>query len=205
MKMIKIIIPFLLFATQLFAQGTDALYKKISATYGGFSTFHAQVKQDNYYAQIKKSISYQGVIYFTKGRMVIRFEKPNFQRLAIQNGKVDLYDSQSKTVFRSRIREEFGKMNPVEILQHYWKKSTVSVLDKKANLTNVKLIPFSDPLITSLRATINHKTGLIQSLGYTDASGNKVDYNFSGIKTNTAIPATVWSYTYPDNVKVVEQ
>lgn len=184
---------------------SDALFKKISSTYGGLSSFQASVQQTNYFAQIKKSISYQGNIYFTKGRMVIKFDKPNTQRLSISGGTVDLYDAQSKTVLRSRMRPEFGKMNPVEILQVYWKKSTVRILGTKGNFTEVSLKPFDDPMITGLTATINHKTGLIHTLGYSDANSNKVSYSFSGIKTNARISESVWKYSYPKGVQVVEQ
>lgn len=202
---IRLLFLFLLGSTVLSAQSTDALYLKISKVYGEVSSFQAEIAQNNYYAQMKKSISYQGKIYFTKGKMVIRFDKPNFQRLMMSGNTVDLYDAQSKTVFRSRMRPEFGKMNPVEVLQLYWKKSKVNILDKKGTVTTVKLIPFSDPLIASLTAKISNKTGFVMWLSYTDLSGNKVDYSFSSVKTNAPIPASVWDYSYPKDVQVVQQ
>jgi outer membrane lipoprotein-sorting protein len=205
MRTIKLVVFLLFSCSLLWGQSADALYTKIASVYSELSSFQAEVKQDNYYAQIKKSISYRGKIYFTRGRMVIRFDKPNFQRLAISGGYVDLYDAQSKTVFRSRMKPEFGKMNPVEILQSYWKKSKVTILDKQGDISKVRLVPFNDPLIASLTASINTKTGLVQTLGYTDANGNKVDYSFSGIKTNNKIPASIWEYTYPKEVQVVQQ
>lgn len=206
MNKIKLLVSaFLMLSMSLQAIGKDALYKKLWDAYGSISSFQAAVKQDNYFAQIKKTISYNGNIYSTKGRMVIRFEKPNFQRLMISGGMVDLYDASSKTVFRSRMQPEFGKMNPVEILQHYWKKSAVTVSAEKGNISQVKLKPNSDPVIVELTAKINHKSGLVESLGYTDANGNRVSYTFSGIKTNAKIPDSVWNYTYPKNVQVVQQ
>ena len=206
MNKIKLIgLIFLLITASLQAISKDALYKKLVDAYSGISSFQASVKQDNYFAQINKTISYTGNIYSNPGRMVIRFEKPNFQRLMVSGGMVDLFDSSSKTVFRSRMQPEFGKMNPVEILQHYWKKSTVTLLGSKGNLSDVSLKPFSDPVIVTLTATINNKTGLVQSLGYTDANGNRVSYTFSGIKTNGKIPDSVWQYTYPKDVQVVQQ
>lgn len=205
MRTIKLVVFLLFSCSLLWGQSADALYTKIASVYSELSSFQAEVKQDNYYAQIKKSISYRGKIYFTRGRMVIRFDKPNFQRLAISGGYVDLYDAQSKTVFRSRMKPEFGKMNPVEILQSYWKKSKVTILDKQGDISKVRLVPFNDPLIASLTASVNTKTGLVQTLGYTDANGNQVDYSFSGIKTNNKIPASIWEYTYPKEVQVVQQ
>lgn len=187
------------------AINSEALYQKITSTYGSLSSFQANVKQDNYFAQIKKDISYSGNIYFTRGRMVIKYDKPNVQRLMVKSGTVELYDAQSKTIFRSRMRPEFSKMNPVEILQLYWKKSTVKMLGSKGNVTEVSLKPIDDPSISQMSAFINHKTGIVQSLSYIDTSGNRVTYTFSGIKTNARIPEAVWQFSPPKDVQVVEQ
>ncbi|MDD4310128.1 MAG: outer membrane lipoprotein carrier protein LolA [Candidatus Cloacimonetes bacterium] len=195
----------LLCCTMLFSLGSEAIYQKMNSAYNKISSFQADLKQENYFAQIKKSISYTGNIHFTRGRMVIKFSKPNVQHLMISEGVVNLYDAPSKTVFRSRIRPEFNKMNPVEILQHYWKKSTVTVLSNKGGFAEVSLKPFDDPQIKNLSASINLKTGLVHTLSYTDANENKVSYKFSSIKTNAQIPASVWKFTYPKDVQVVEQ
>ncbi|HNZ89296.1 MAG: outer membrane lipoprotein carrier protein LolA [Candidatus Cloacimonadota bacterium] len=206
MKTAKIITLILLLCCNfLFGISSEALYQKIAKTYGSLSSFQAVIKQDNYFAQLDKSITYHGNIYFTKGRMVIRFNKPYFQRLSVSGGIVELYDSQSNTVFRSKMRPEFGKMNPVEILQLYWKKSTVNIQQGKGNLVNVFLKPFDDPVIVSISAVVNSESGIVQSLTWTNRNNDKVTYNFSSIKTNAKIPASVWQYTYPKDVQVVEQ
>ena len=206
MKTAKIITLILLLCCNfLFGISSEALYQKIAKTYGSLSSFQAVIKQDNYFAQLDKSITYHGNIYFTKGRMVIRFNKPYFQRLSVSGGIVELYDSQSNTVFRSKMRPEFGKMNPVEILQLYWKKSTVNIQQGKGNLVNVFLKPFDDPVIVSISAVVNSESGIVQSLTWTNRNNDKVTYNFSSIKTNAKIPDSVWQYTYPKDVQVVEQ
>ena len=206
MKTAKIITLILLLCCNfLFGISSEALYQKIAKTYGSLSSFQAVIKQDNYFAQLDKSITYHGNIYFTKGRMVIRFNKPYFQRLSVSGGIVELYDSQSNTLFRSKMRPEFGKMNPVEILQLYWKKSTVNIQQGKGNLVNVFLKPFEDPVIVSISAVVNSESGIVQSLTWTNRNNDKVTYNFSSIKTNAKIPASVWQYTYPKDVQVVEQ
>ena len=206
MKTAKIITLILLLSCNLlFSISSEALYQKIAGTYGSLSSFQAVIKQDNYFAQLNKSISYEGNIYFTKGKMVIRYNKPYFQRLSVSGGMVELYDSQSKTMFRSKMRPEFGKMNPVEILQLYWKKSTVNIQQGKGNQVNVFLKPCDDPVIVSISAIVNSDSGIVQSLTWTNRNNDKVTYNFSHIKTNAKIPPSVWQYTYPKDVQVVEQ
>jgi len=206
MKKIRLLLLLLsLMCTMLSGMSSQELYKKLNNTYGNIKSYQAEVKQDNYFAQIKKSISYQGRIYFSQGRMLMHFTKPNVQRLYISGGKAELYDAQSKTLFRSAIKPEFGKMNPVEILQTYWTKSQVKLTGTSGNISNVQLLPAKDPMISRITASINHKTGLISKLAYTDASGNQVSYTFTAVKLNGGIPASVWNYTYPKGVQVIQQ
>ena len=187
----------------LFAQTASELYQKLNAKYGKLSTFQASIQQTNYYPQLKKSIVYSGNIWFTPGKMVMRFDKPSLQRLQITNGKVELYDKNSNTLYRSDMLPEFGKMNPVEILQQYWGKSKVSLQGTVKGIATVQLIPKNDPMIKTLNAKIDTKTGIVNQLSYTDSSGNTVTYVFSNIKTNQNIPPAVWKFSYPKNVQVI--
>lgn len=187
------------------ATTTAQLYQKLQGAYSGLSSFQASVKQSNYYPQLKKTISYEGMIYFTPGRMLMSFSKPSVQRLYISGGQVELYDAMSNTLFKAPMMARFGRMNPLEILQLYWNKSAVTILGEEKGLVKVKLVPKEDDLISSLTAGINPSTGIVSMLGYADMSGNSVTYSFSGIKTNAGIPASVWGYSYPKDVQTIEQ
>lgn len=187
------------------ATTTGALYAKLQSAYKGLSSFQADVLQSNYYPALKRSISYRGKIWFTPGRMLMSFTQPSVQRLLIQNGRVELYDASSNTLFRSAMAPEFGKMNPVEILQLYWSKSTVSLVSEDKSSASVKLVPRQDALVKSLSATLNKNSGLVGKLSYTDKSGNSVTYNFSGIKVGAGIAASVWNQAYPKGVQIIEQ
>jgi outer membrane lipoprotein-sorting protein len=189
----------------LWAQSTDELHKKLNTRYDGLQSFQAEVKQTNYFSQIKQSIVYHGKLYFSPGRMVMHFDKPNVQRLMVSSGNAELYDASSNTILRSKMLPEFGKMNPVEILQHYWSKSEVSIVSKDQNMTTLRLIPQKDPMIKELTAKIDTKSGLVHSLGYSDAASNTVSYEFSNIRTNQSIPASVWKFAYPKDVQVISQ
>ncbi|MDZ4182868.1 MAG: outer membrane lipoprotein carrier protein LolA [Candidatus Cloacimonadaceae bacterium] len=205
MKRYIIIILLCALALSLTAATTAEVYAKMQSAYKNLSTFQANVKQTNYYPQLKRSIVYDGKIYFSPGRMLMSFDKPHTQRLVIQNSRVELYDAQSNTLFKARMLPQFGKMNPVEILQVYWTKSTVKITRESGDIAQVKLIPKDDPLVTSLEASIHKKSGIVQTLSYSDSSGNTVTYAFSGIKTNAAIPASVWNFSYPKDAQIIEQ
>lgn len=185
------------------ALSSTELYARLQSAYKGLSSFQANVQQSNHYPQIKKTITYSGKIYFTPGRMLMRFNKPGIQVLKIENGGVELYDASSKTLFKSSVQPQFGRMNPVEILQLYWAKSTVTITSQTKSAASVKLVPKQDDLVSSLTATLNKGNGIVSKLGYTDKSGNSVTYSFSGIKLNSSIPASVWKQTYPKDVQII--
>lgn len=202
----KTLLILLAFACLFALQGQTAseLYSKLQSAYKNISSFQADLQQSNYYPQLKKTVTYSGKIYFTPGRMLMKFTKPSEQYLKIENNRVELYDAASNTLFQSAVQPQFGRMNPVEILQLYWDKSTVSVTSATKSAASVKLVPKQDDLVTSLTATLNPSTGIVSRLGYTDKSGNSVTYSFSSIKQNASIPASVWQVNPPKNVQIIK-
>jgi len=187
------------------ATSSSELYGRLRSAYQDLSSFQADIKQSNYYPQLDRTISYSGKIYFTPGRMLMTFDQPNIQRLKIAQGRVELYDGSSNTLFKTEMLPEFGRMNPVEILQLYWARSSVSVTSEDSKTATVKLVPREDELINSLSATLNKDSGIVSKLSYTDNSGNSVSYDFTNIKINTTIPAAVWEFVYPPDLQVIEQ
>lgn len=204
-KILAAVLVLFLLSPAFAVVSTAQLYTRMQSAYQSLNSFQAALKQSNHFPQLKKTISYTGRIYFTPGRMLMSFDQPSVQRLYIADGRVELYDAQSNTVFRAQMLPQFGRMNPLEILQLYWDKSKVSITKEDGTTVSVKLVPKKDDLISSLTATLNKKTGLVSSLSYTDKSGNAVTYSFSNIKVNAGIAKNVWSFSYPKGVQVVEQ
>ncbi len=205
MKRTTLIILLITLLASLGGISTKDLYKKLSTAHGSISTYQASVVQSNYYPQLKKTISYSGAMYFSGGKMLMSFTKPSVQRMLIDGGMVQLYDAQSNTLFKGEIMPQFGRMNPLEILQLYWDRSTVSITSQKGDIVSVSLKPVKDPMLKTLSASVNSKSGLVQSISYADTGGNSVSYSFSGIKLNGAIPASVWKFSYPKNVQIIQQ
>lgn len=196
-----VIIALLVLALSLSASTADQLYQKISSAYKSISSYQAKVQQTNYFADLKSSINYSGNMYYAPGRMLMHFDKPTTQRMLIENGQFTLYDAGSNTIYSSRILDQYQRMNPLELLQLYWGRSTVSVTKGKGELMNVTLKPKKDAMLQSISATVNAKSGIIQTLSYKAHSGNTVKYSFSGIKINKGVPAAVWQYSYPKDAQ----
>lgn len=202
-KYIIALLALLAAGSALSALSSSELYAKLRSAYQNLSSFQAEVRQSNHYPQLKKTITYSGRIYFTPGRMLMSFSKPSVQSLKIENQRVEVYDASSNTLFQSAMQPQFGKMNPVEILQLYWAKSSVTITSQSKTAASVKLLPKDDELVTSLTATLDPASGIVNKLSYTDKGGNSVSYSFSGIKLNATIPASVWQTSYPKDVQII--
>ncbi|HOH46370.1 MAG TPA: outer membrane lipoprotein carrier protein LolA [Candidatus Cloacimonadota bacterium] len=179
------------------------VHRKLQTAYNNLSSYQATVSQSNRYRNLSHTIDYSGRIYYSPGRMLMHFTSPQIQRLQIESGNITLYDAQSNTIMRSRMRPEFARMNPIELLQEYWGKSTVRVASENRSFANVELTVSGDPIIRSISARVNRISGLVDRLSYTDASGNSVSYTFSDIRTNASIPASVWRYSYPADAQEI--
>lgn len=204
MKRILLLSIIALLLIPLGAITSSELYTKLQNAYKGINSYQASVSQTNYYPQLKKSITYTGTMYFSGSRMLMHFDKPNLQRLIIENNKATLYDALSNTIFTSDIQPQYGRMNPLEILQLYWDRSQVTIGNTKNDLVEITLKPNKDAMLNSLTATINVKTGMVQKLGYQDSAANSVSYTFSNIKINQGIPASVWSFSYPKDAQRID-
>lgn len=181
------------------------LRQQINKSYGALKTWQANLTQTNYFRQLDKHITYHGRIYYSGERLLITFDRPHRQRLSIENTRVQLFDSQTNTVFRTSILPEFGKMNPVNILRHYWSLSTVTIPKSDSKTVCVVLIPKSDPMIRQINARIRRSNWIVEQFSYQDSGGNTVTYDFANIRLNAAIPATVWDFRIPADAQVIEQ
>lgn len=206
MVKIKFLLLFLLlFTFALSALTVEEIHQKLLSSHQNLKSWQANLSQTNYYAQIKQSSSFEGKIYYQPQKLLIRFEKPYLQRLMISNNSVQLYDAQSSTLLKSTLMPEFERMNPLEILQHYWTKSRVSIVKTDKNRSSISLIPIKDSFMKSLNATIDNKNGTLYELSYRDFSDNTVSYKFSNIKANASIPSSVWEWKLPKDTQIIER
>lgn len=181
------------------------VYTKLQGAYNSLRTYQATVSQTNRYRNLSRTITYTGRIYFQPSRMLMHFTNPQIQRLQIENGNITLFDSQSNTIMRSSMRPEYSRMNPIQLLQEYWGKSTVRVVAENRSNVTVELSIANDTVLRSINAELNRSSGLVNRLSYTDLSGNSVSYSFSGVRINAAIPANVWRFSYPADAQEVNR
>ena len=196
----------LLLAVSMYAQSsTNAIKQKLESSFAALSSLQADVQQTNYFAQIKQTIRYDGKIYYEPSRMLIRFDKPHLQRLMIQGSEVQLYDAQSRSMLTSELLPEFSRMNPLQILQHYWDKSKVSIVEEKGKVVSLRLDTAKDSFVRQINAKVNLDSGMLMELSYKDHSENTVSYRFSNLRTGHKIDSKVWSFNPPKDTQHIRR
>ena len=187
------------------AQTLNERYLQMQKTYGRLSSWQAAIRQTNYFFDTKASLVSSGSFHYQKGRIDIRYAKPSEQVLLVEAGKVTVYDASSNTVIKSRITTDLQSLDPVQIIKTYWQKSEKKLLSSKDAKAVIKLRPKNDKQLKELIFTLNSKTGYVMALTYTDTGNNSVTIEFTSIKVNKTIPASVWKLDIPKGAQVIER
>lgn len=204
-KVILIIVCMLLLNGLLLADKVEDTYQQMLKAYAKLTSWQSVINQTNYYSQAKSSLKSSGNFYFQKGKISIRYNKPNEQILLIQNGTLTMYDKSSNTAVKSTLITSVQSLNPVEIVKTYWQKSDKKLLKSVGIYTVLSIKPVADPQIKEIRVNIDSKTGYISNLVYIDKQDNSVSIAFSKMKINKPIPAAIWKLNIPKTTKVFEQ
>jgi outer membrane lipoprotein-sorting protein len=195
----------LLFCGSLSADKLNDAYQKMLLSYGKLTSWQAVLSQTNYFKQPNTTLQSSGNFYYQKGKIAIRYSKPQIQILLVQNGTVTMYDKSANTALKSRLTSSVQSLDPVGIIRTYWGKSTKTLLKSKTGYTAMSLKPKNAAQIKEIRFTLANATGYVNQLTYFDPQGNSVTVAFSKMQVNKQIPASVWKLNLPSNARVMEQ
>lgn len=203
-KNILISIVLLLVLTALQSVTLDESYGKMLATYTKLTSWQAEIRQTNYFRDSETTLNSTGNFYYQKGRIAIRYDKPNEQYLLVQDGMVTVYDKSAQTAVRSRLTAQVQSLDPVQIIKTYWEGSEKTIFSGKNNQITITLSPRQDKQVKKLVFNLDARTGYVNQLSYTDAQDNSVGLSFIKTKFNQKIPDSVWKLPIPPNVKILE-
>ena len=199
------IVAMLFSITALSATPADDLYQKMISAYGKLNSWKAVINQTNKFQQSNSTLKSTGTFYYQRGKLAIRYNKPNEQQLVIQNGKLEIYDKSNNTVYKSTLDSAVGSLNPVEIVKSYWAKSSHAITGTAKGFSTLKIIPRQDPSIQDITLKVETSTGYIHQFQYTDKAGNSLNISFIKIKLNPSLPTAVFKLNYPKTAKIFEQ
>jgi outer membrane lipoprotein-sorting protein len=180
-------------------------YANIEKAYSDLTSWQSVIVQTNYFFQQKTTLKSQGNFYYQTNQVAIHYTKPAPQSIIIKDGGITIYDKSSKTAVKSRLESSVQSLNPITIVKTYWQISGKTLLSEKNNKTQIRLKPREDKRISEITFTMDNGSGFITSLFYKDIGGNTVSMDFTGIKANKTIPASVWNLKLPKDIKIINR
>ncbi len=203
-KNILITIVLLLVLTVLQSVSLDESYSKMLAAYAKLTSWQAEIRQTNFFKDSQTTLNSTGSFYYQKGRIAIRYDKPNEQFLLVQDGMVTVYDKSAQTAVRSKLTAQVQSLDPVQIIKTYWEGSEKTIIAGKNNQLTITLVPKQDKQVKKLVFNLDAQTGYVNQISYTDLQENSIGLSFIKTKFNQKIPDSVWKLPIPSNVKILE-
>lgn len=182
----------------------DDHYQKMLKTYGSLTSWQAEIVQANVFGESHATLHSTGSFYYQKGKICIRYKKPNEQYLLVKDGKVTIYDRSANTAVRTSLASSIQSLNPVDIIKSYWGRSKRSIKRDSGFTVSLSLKPYKDEQIREIQFDLDKETGYVIQLTYFDHQDNVVNIVFNKIKINPDIPASVWKLPIPPDVKIME-
>jgi outer membrane lipoprotein carrier protein len=190
------------------AASVQTVVKKLQARYDSTKGFRADFAQEVQSATLGQKVEARGQVYFRKpGRMRWEFVEP--EQLLVSDGKfLWLYQPSEKQVIKTPFESAFRSHTPASFLLGIGRIDqdfTASLTGETKETYSLRLTPKKDPeAIGSLDLEVNTKTFDITQATITDPLGNTTRLWFSNISREVPLKDTLFRFTIPPGVDVVD-
>ena len=192
------------------AQAADVhtVVQKLQARYDSTAGFRADFTQEVESATLGQKVAAHGQVYFRKpGRMRWEFIEP--EQLMVSDGKILwLYQPSERQVLKTPFQSAFRSSTPVSFLLGIGRIDqdfTISLTKETQEAYSLQLLAKKDPeAIGSLDLEVTTKTFDIIQATITDPLGNTTRLWFSNIDRKTPLEDTLFHFTIPPGVDVVD-
>ncbi len=199
-----VVFTLLLVNSVLFSISDNDAYLNIRNAYNDLSHFTADISQINTFRSEDIKIESQGVFYYNKDRIAIKYTKPQIQEIYMNGNKVLFYDKDSNSCIELQNNESQTMLNPLYMIDKYWKYSDKKIEKRKEDY-KIVLRPLQEKDFTQIDVYIDKKTFLVIKLVYTDIGENIVEISFKNINTIDEVSEDIWKLNLPDDVKYIKR
>jgi outer membrane lipoprotein-sorting protein len=177
----------ILYAAFLFADSGSDLLARITAHYQGVKTLQAAFVQTNTWPSMKTTRVSRGTLSYNPTDLSMIYSDPMGQALYINGPIAIMIDPSQKQAIKSNLDETVDGIKPIEVIRKYSRNARLESVPAPKG-TVLKIWPKSDPNIRRIDATCD-ANGAVTEIRYENEEGNRVDYVFSNVRENTALPS----------------
>lgn len=176
----------------------------IQKAYEGIKDIKGSFVQKSTIKDLKKTETYRGQFFIKAKKMRWEYKGDKQQIVYITGKDIIIYQPQQKQAFKAPFNPSTYGQAPIALLSglgNIDKEFTVGLKDERLLLT--PKAPMGN--ITSVELKSSDEGFPIKALTVIDKLGNRVDIDFSDVKTNTNLKNATFLFKAPEGVAVLEQ
>lgn len=184
---------------------------RMEKTIRSLRTLRARFEQSYHSLSVSTPLKESGEIFYeAPGRMRWEYRVPEDKVFLYRDETVSIYIPQDKQLTRSRISAEDLES---EILAFFLGTKALGELyliedgpvpSGAAGFRQVKLTPREEGEYVSILLEIDEKSWFFRKAVFTEWSGNRQEFVFSRIRSNTALPPGAFILKVPPDTEIIE-
>lgn len=176
----------------------------IQKAYEGIKDIRGSFVQKSTIKDLKKTETYKGQFLIKAKKMRWEYKGDKHQIVYITGKEIIIYQPQQKQAFRAPFSPATYGQAPIALLSGFGnidKEFTVALKDEKLILTPKAAMGN----VTSVELKPSDEGFPIKAITVIDKLNNRVDIDFTEVKTNTNIKNSMFVFKAPEGVAVLEQ
>jgi outer membrane lipoprotein carrier protein len=180
--------------------------KKVEERYDKIENMSMDFSQEIAYASLDEKSVFHGHILLSKpDRMRMSVLEPDTQILISSSGSLWIYlKSAKQALFYDLTEESYPQVSSLIFNMSKEFESTVVGRTQKRFL--VKLLPREESkYYDSLYAKVSSRSHIVTGLSVFDRQRNRIDYDFTRIRTNVEIPDSLFRFNPPPGTEIIKR
>ena len=202
----------LLLSVFSFTQSAEDVASQLEKTLYSTQTLQARFEHNFYSVVVSTPLKEKGKLYFQKPDLMRwEYTDPENNIYLYKGDTYQWYFAEDNQLMRGLISEEgheseilhllTGRKN---LLDFYSIEFSPFPTDSPQN-AQIKLTPKQEDDGSFLLIEIDKKKWLIHRIIFMDWEGNKTEFQFSRLKTNSALPKNIFELKLPSDVEIIER
>jgi len=191
----------------------DQVVMKVQSRYDQTQDLQADFTQRATIKSVNQTLTEEGTVFFKKPkRMLWEYRTPSNKKMVITPAKAWLYIPEDDIVYVQDAEKVITSKMIVRFITGIGQLKEDFTLafspqhptDDEGNYV-IRLTPRSRDIgVETLRMTIDKNTFYIVDFSFTDLYGNVTSLTFKNMKTNIALPDTLFTFTPPEGAQIYE-
>jgi outer membrane lipoprotein carrier protein len=209
-----LIFPFIINVIMIFSAAQESardIVTKVEQTLASLQSFQADFEQTYYSTTVSNPLKEKGRVYLKKpDEMRWEYQDPEKKVIVFKEGLLLTFMPEDNQLFRQKLAKEQYDTEILALLAgkaHLADKYLIEpnpFPGEGGHASQLKLTPKEEGEYTYLLLEVDKKAWLIRKAIFFDWAGNKNEFIFGKIRTNTQLPANLFEIKVPPDCEIID-